>query len=105
MKRVEWHGTLDPHSQDTVPNVTSVVHMLFAFQETSNGQFLRFMNSTSWSLLNSTSTLLAVHQDLMGYALASPGIGVGHQFLMTEDSIQALDVQIVRVLAGAVCVH
>ena len=87
------------------PNVTSVVHVSFAFQETADGQFLGFMNGTSWSLLNGTSTLLAVHQDLMGYAPASPGIGVGHQFLVTEDSIQALDVQIVRVLAGAVCVH
>ena len=87
------------------PNVTSVVHVLFAFQETADRQFLGFMNSTSWSLLNSTSTLLAVHQDLTGYVPASPGIGAGHQFLVTEDSIQALDVQIVRVLAGAVCVH
>ena len=65
MKRVKRHGTLDPHSQDTVPNVTSMVHVLFAFQETADGQFLGFMNSTSWSLLNGMSMLLEVHQDLM----------------------------------------
>ena len=84
------------------PNSTTSVHMSFAFQQTAQGQFLGFMNTTSWSPLNGTSTLLAVHNDPTGYAPAGAGIGAGDQFLVTEDSIQVLDVQIVRVPAGAV---
>ena len=60
------------------------------------------MNETSWDPLNGTSTLLAVHQDPTGYApVGGGGIGAGDQFLVTEDSIQVLDVQIVRIAVHA----
>jgi hypothetical protein len=100
---VDGTTVLAPLTPEAAPNATSAVHVSFAFQETADGQFLGFMNSTSWTPLNGTSTLLAVHQDPTSYAPAGVGIGAGDQLLVTEDSIQVLDVQIVRVLTGAGC--
>ena len=94
-----------PLNATAAPNATSAVHISFAFQKTADGKFLGFMNSTSWDPLNGTSTLLAVHQNPTGYAPSGGGgIGAGDQFLVTEDSIQVLDVQIVRVALSRVCV-
>jgi hypothetical protein len=89
---------LAPLIAAAAPNSTSAVHISFAFQETANGQFLGFMNTTSWEPLNGTSTLLAVHQNPTGYAPVGGAVAAGDQFLVTEDSIQVLDVQIVRVV-------
>ncbi|KAN0135814.1 multicopper oxidase 2A [Lactarius tabidus] len=85
---------LAPLIPAAAPNSTSAVRISFAFQETADGQFLGFMNATSWDPLNGTSTLLAVHQNPTGYAPAGGAIAAGDQFLVTEDSIQVLDVQI-----------
>ena len=97
---VEKTTVLTPLNAEAAPNATSAVHVSFAFQETTDGQFLAFMNSTSWTPLNGTSTLLAVHQNPTSYAPAGAGIGAGDQLLVTEDSIQVLDVQIVRVFVS-----
>jgi len=91
---VDGTTVLAPLVVEAAPNATSAVHVAFAFQRTAEGQFLGFMNSTSWLPLNGTSTLLAVHQNPTGYAPAGAGIGAGDQFLVTEDTIQVLDVQI-----------
>jgi iron transport multicopper oxidase len=56
------------------------------------------MNTTSWLPLNGTSTLLAVHQNPTGFAPDGAGLGAGDQLLVTEDSIQVLDLRVVRVL-------
>jgi hypothetical protein len=56
------------------------------------------MNTTSWLPLNWTSTLLAVHQNPTGFAPDGVGLGAGDQLLVTEDSIQVLDLRVVRVL-------
>ena len=81
----------------------SAVPISFSFQRTAVGQFLGFINSTSWEPLNGTSTLLAVRQDPTGYVPVGVGIGTGDQLLVTEDSIQVLDVRIVRVTAPILC--
>jgi hypothetical protein len=97
---------LTPLIAAAAPNATSAVHISFAFQQTADGKFLGFMNTTSWDPLNGTSTLLAVHQNPTGYAPAGGAIAAGDQFLVTEDSIQVLDLQIVRVvLALAVRIY
>jgi hypothetical protein len=89
---------LTPLVASPTPNATTAVHISFSFQETADGQNLAFINSTSWEPLNGTSTLLAVHQDPKGYVPpVGPGIGAGDQLIMTEDSIQVIDVSIVRV--------
>jgi iron transport multicopper oxidase len=57
------------------------------------------MNNTSWEPLSGTSTLLAVHEDPTGYAPAGVGIGNVDQLLVTEDSIQVMDLRVVRVFS------
>jgi len=79
--------------------------MSFSFQNTPDGRFIGFMNGTSWEPLSGTSTLLAVHQDPTGFVPAGVGIGTGDQLLVTEDSIQVLDVRVVRMHAPSVCLE
>ena len=56
------------------------------------------MNTTSWEPLNGTTTLLSVQQNPTGYAPAGAGLGAGEQLIFTEDSIQVVDLRVVRVL-------
>jgi len=60
------------------------------------------MNTTSWEPLSGTTTLLSVQKDPTGYAPVGVRVGVGEQLLWTEDSIQVLDLIIVRMLRLAV---
>ncbi|KAI0294020.1 Cupredoxin [Multifurca ochricompacta] len=76
------------------PNATRAVSVSFSFQSTADGQFLGFMNGTSWSPLSGTSTLLALHKDPTGYAPNGVSIGAVDQLLVTEDSIQVIDVRV-----------
>lgn len=85
---------LAPLIASPAPNATRAVQTSFSFQSTADGRFLGFMNSTSWEPLSGTSTLLAVHRDPTGYVPVGVGIGVGDQLLVTEDSIQVLDVRV-----------
>ena len=56
------------------------------------------MNTTSYEPLSGISTLLEVHQNPTGFVPDSAGIGAGNQLLVTADSIQVLDLQVVSVL-------
>ncbi|KAI9439400.1 multicopper oxidase 2A [Lactarius psammicola] len=85
---------LTPLIASSAPNATRAVQMSFSFQKTPDGRFLGFMNGTSWEPLSGTSTLLAVHQDPTGFVPSGVGIGTGDQLLVTEDSIQVLDVRV-----------
>lgn len=100
---IDADGTtaLTPLIASPAPNATRAVQMSFSFQKTPDGRFLGFINSTSWERLSGTSTLLAVHQDPTGFVPVGVGIGAGDQLLVTEDSIQVLDVRVVRVLPCA----
>ena len=62
---------------------------------TANGQFLAFMNGTSWEPLQGTTTLLKVHERGSNYAPIGGSIQPGDQFLITEDDIQVVDLLIV----------
>jgi len=59
------------------------------------------MNTTSWEHLSGTTTLLSVQQNPTGYAPAGAGLGAGDQLIFTEDSIQVVDLRVVRVLLYA----
>jgi iron transport multicopper oxidase len=69
-----------------------------SFQSTPDGQFLGFMNTSSYEPLSGISTLLEVHQNPTGFVPEGVGIGTGDQLLVTADSIQVLDLQVVCAL-------
>ncbi len=83
---------------EPAPNATRAVQVSFSFQRTPDGRFRGFglMNSTSWKMLHGTTTLMEVHKDPTGYVPEGVGIGLGGQLLVTEETIQVLDVRIVR---------
>ncbi|KAH9960009.1 multicopper oxidase 2A [Russula dissimulans] len=90
------NGTTDlvPLLPSLPPNATRSVSMTVSFQSTSDGQFLGFINSTSWEPLSGQSTLLAVRNNPAGYAPIGAGLGAGDQLLFTEDSIQVVDLRV-----------
>ncbi|KAI0285717.1 multicopper oxidase-domain-containing protein, partial [Russula brevipes] len=97
--------TLAPLLPSSAPNATRAVSVSVAFQSTADGRFLGFMNNTSWEPLSGTSTLLAVHEDPTRYAPAGVGIGNVDQLLVTEVSIQVMDLRVVRVFSRAHPAH
>jgi hypothetical protein len=101
LTNVDGTTTLVPLNASPAPNATTAVSVTVSFQSTPDGQFLAFMNDTSWEPLNGTTTLLKVQQNPTGYAPAGAGIGAGDQLLVTEDSIQVLDLIIVRVFLSS----
>jgi iron transport multicopper oxidase len=97
---IDVNGTTTLVPLEPVPalNATRATPVTASFQNTADGQFLAFMNNTSWEPLNGTTTLLAVHQNPTGFAPDGVGIASGDQLLLTADSIQVIDLQVVRVL-------
>ena len=95
---VDGKTTLAPLEPAPALNATRATAVTVSFQNTPDGQFLAFMNDTSWEPLNGTTTLLAVHQNPTGFAPDVAGIGSGDQLLLTADSIQVIDLQVVRAL-------
>jgi hypothetical protein len=97
---IDANGTsaLTPLEPSVAPNATRALSVTVSFQSTADGQFLGFMNTTSFEPLTGISTLLAVHQNPMGFAPDGVGIGAGDQLLVTADSIQVLDLRVVCVL-------
>ncbi|KAH9991861.1 multicopper oxidase 2A [Russula vinacea] len=93
---VDVNGTtaLVPLEPSPAPNATRAAPVTVSFQSTPDGQFLGFMNDTSWEPLNGTSTLLAVHQNPTGFAPDGVGLGTGDQLLVTADSIQVVDLRV-----------
>ncbi|KZS96979.1 extracellular multicopper oxidase [Sistotremastrum niveocremeum HHB9708] len=65
-----------------------------SFQNTDQGKFLAFLNSTSWEPLAGTSTLLAV-KNSSSFAEEGAGISsVGDQLIVTEDRISVIDFEV-----------
>ena len=98
MTDVDGTTTLAPLEPAPPPNATRATAVTVSFQNTPDGQFLAFMNNTSWEPLNGTTTLLEVHQNPTGFAPDGAGTGSGDQLLLTADSIQVIDLQVVCVL-------
>ena len=94
--------TLTPLVPGAAPNATRAVSVSFLFQPIANGANLAFMNNTSYQPLKGTTTLLQVQHNPSGYAPLGGGVGAGGQLLLTEDSIQVVDLIVVRVLLPVV---
>jgi hypothetical protein len=97
-------STLTPLVPGAAPNATRVVSVSFLFQPAANGANLAFFNNTSYQPLKGTTTLLQVQHNPSGYAPLGGGVGAGDQVLLTEDSIQVVDLIVVRVLLPVVLV-
>ncbi|KAF8489093.1 multicopper oxidase 2A [Russula emetica] len=93
---IDVNGTsaLTPLEPSPAPNATRAASVTVSFQSTADGQFLGFMNITSYEPLSGISTLLAVHQNPTGFVPDGVGIGTGDQLLVTADSIQVLDLRV-----------
>jgi len=52
------------------------------------------MNTTSWEPLKGNTTLLSARSNPNGYAATGGAIASGDQFMITEDSIQVVDLRI-----------
>jgi hypothetical protein len=94
--------TLTPLVPGAAPNATLAVSVSFLFQPIANGANLAFLNNTSYQPLKGTTTLLQVQRNPSGYAPLGGGVGAGGQLLLTEDSIQVVDLIVVRVLLPVV---
>ncbi|KIJ23523.1 multicopper oxidase [Sphaerobolus stellatus SS14] len=91
---IDGTTTLVPAVNDVAPNATRGYHVSFAFENTDDGRFLGFMNTTSWDPLKGTTTLLSARKNPKGYAALGGGIAAGDQFMITEDSIEVVDLMI-----------
>ncbi|CAL1697520.1 unnamed protein product [Somion occarium] len=86
---------LIPAVIDTPPNNTRRYPITVALENTNDGRFLAFINRTSWEPLTGTSTLLAVHNaGGSSYAPNGGSLQDSSQFLITENSIQTVDLLI-----------
>ncbi|KAI0069818.1 Cupredoxin [Panus rudis PR-1116 ss-1] len=82
---------LVPAVADVPPNRSREYTVKVAMENTTDGRFLAFFNTTSWEPLVGTSTLLTVHQDGASYAPEGGSLQNSTQFMITEDTIQTVD--------------
>ncbi|TCD62838.1 hypothetical protein EIP91_006351 [Steccherinum ochraceum] len=85
---------LVPAVNDTPPARTRLYPATVALENTVDGRFLAFFNRTSWEPLQGTSTFLSVRNaGLAGsmYAPVGSSLQSPDQLLLTEDSIQVVD--------------
>ncbi|KAI0063937.1 hypothetical protein BV25DRAFT_374174 [Artomyces pyxidatus] len=78
---------------EPAPEATRAYPVTVSFQYTDDGQFLGFMNSTSWDPL-AGSTLMAVLGNPTGFAPEGVSAPNDDQLLATEDSIQVVDIRV-----------
>jgi iron transport multicopper oxidase len=90
--------TLTPLVPGAAPNATRAVSVSILFKPIASGANLAYLNNTSYQPLKGTTTLLQVQHNPSGYAPLGGGIGAGDQLLLTEDSIQVVDLIVVRLL-------
>ncbi|KAI0063945.1 hypothetical protein BV25DRAFT_1801547 [Artomyces pyxidatus] len=90
---VDGTTALVPLTPDIPLNVTRAVPITFDFQNTDDGRFLGFINSTSWDPLPG-STLMAVRNAPKTFAPDGVSIPNGDQLIVSEDSIQVIDIRI-----------
>ena len=78
----------------------SMYTVTIALENDPDNHFLGFMNTTSWEPLKGTTTLLSVRDAIANGSSYAPVGGSlrDEQFMITEDSIQTVDLVIVRIL-------
>ncbi|KAA1477561.1 multicopper oxidase 2A [Dentipellis sp. KUC8613] len=91
---IDGTSALVPLTPEPAPASTFAIPLSFDFQNTNDGRFLGFINSTSWNPLVGQSSLLAVQQNVSGFRIPGTNIAGGDQLLATVDSIQVVDVHI-----------
>ncbi|KAI0039225.1 multicopper oxidase [Auriscalpium vulgare] len=94
LQDVDGTTALVPLVADPAPNFTVAFPIVFDFQNTDDGRFLGFINSSSWEPLKGQSTLLAVLGSPSGYAPVGSSVATGDQLIATVDSIQVVDIRV-----------
>ncbi|KAI0092237.1 multicopper oxidase 2A [Irpex rosettiformis] len=87
-------ASLVPAVVSRPPNPTRPYYVSFDLQNDANGRFLAFMSGTSWSPLSGNTTLLNVRNAFIAsttYASTGGSVQPGDQFMITEDSIEVVD--------------
>ncbi|KAF8525922.1 multicopper oxidase 2A [Hysterangium stoloniferum] len=91
---VDGFTHLRPLIPEPSPEVTKVYTMTMSFQKISDARVLGFMNTTSWEIPRGDTTLLAVARNPKGYAPEGAIIAPVDQLMITEDSIQVVELRI-----------
>ncbi|KAI0092238.1 multicopper oxidase 2A [Irpex rosettiformis] len=87
-------ASLVPAVVSRPPNPTRPYYVNFDFEDNANGVNLAYINGTSWTPLSGNTTLLKVRNAFLTsttYAPVGGSVQPGDQFLLTEDSIQVVD--------------
>ncbi|KAI0338648.1 multicopper oxidase 2A [Trametopsis cervina] len=88
---------LVPAVVDRPLDATRPYYVTFDLQNSINGAFLGFVNTTSWNPLQGTTTLLNVRNAVLAsstYAPVGGSVQADDQFMVTEDSVQVVDLLI-----------
>ncbi|EKM52837.1 uncharacterized protein PHACADRAFT_149761 [Phanerochaete carnosa HHB-10118-sp] len=89
-------ATLVPAIVKTPPNSTKSYVVHFTLAISTDGGAIAFMNGTSWQPLTNTSTLSQIAQKGQSFAPEGPSVQFGDQFMITEDSIEVVDLLLVN---------
>ncbi|EKM52883.1 uncharacterized protein PHACADRAFT_261553 [Phanerochaete carnosa HHB-10118-sp] len=92
-------ATLVPAIAKTPLDSTKSYVVDFTLTQSTDGGAIAFMNGTSWQPLTNTSTLLQIVQDGQkgqSFAPEGPSLQLGNQFMITEDTIQTVDILLVN---------
>ncbi|KAF8572625.1 multicopper oxidase, partial [Ramaria rubella] len=87
---IDGTTALVPLVVDKAPDPTRAYGVSFGFEETDQGLWLAFMNTTSWAPLTGLTTLMEAQRNPMGYAAQGGSIAAGDQFMVMEDEVMGL---------------
>ncbi|KIP03947.1 ferroxidase/laccase group [Phlebiopsis gigantea 11061_1 CR5-6] len=82
---------LTPAVPDIPPDRSRFYSVPFNIGGTPSGGTIATMNNVSWVPLVGTNTLLEIQQTNGNYAPEGPSTELGNQFIITEDTIQTID--------------
>lgn len=90
----DGHTKFKSFIPDPPPEATRVYYMTMSFQNIWNHMYLAFFNTTSWEFMKDDPTILKVNRDPKGYAPEGSSIAFYDQFMITEDSVQVVELRI-----------
>ncbi|KAF8589084.1 multicopper oxidase [Ramaria rubella] len=96
---IDGTTALVPLVVDKAPDPTRAYGVSFGFEETDQGLWLAFMNThgacrAPWAPLTGLTTLMEAQRNPMGYAAQGGSIAAGDQFMVMEDEVMGLQLQI-----------
>ncbi|EKM52892.1 uncharacterized protein PHACADRAFT_261563 [Phanerochaete carnosa HHB-10118-sp] len=92
-------ATLAPAIVQKPLDSTKSYAVYFSVAESTDGGTITFMNGTSWQPLSNSSTLLHIvdaAQKGQSFAPEGSSVELGNQFMITEDSIETVDLLLVN---------